>query len=233
MKPAVGALALAVVSLAACSSGSESDDTLPPVGTAAPAVATSVAGSPVSGPVGSGVVRMTVRLSGVSEELLLDRSTVGADDLDPITLDAACSAIDGGDGYVVSVIDVRRLSAGRQLVSATLRATDQSGSAGEHTAQLELGTSRQEITRYEGVMVLDAGLASGTFDVATDDGARATGSFACGEDLASLPTTTTVPIVVATDASVPDVSAPDVSAPAVTVPVVTAPPTPTVPLATS
>lgn len=237
MRPAVGALALAALSLAACSSDSASEDTLPPVGPAATAAATSVAGSvgttsTVAGPVGSGVVQMNVRLSGISEELLLDRSSVGVDELDPITLDATCTAIDGGEGYSVSIVDVRRLSAGQQLVSATLRVADTAGAveAGEHEARLELGTAEQDTTRFEGVLVLDAGLASGTFELATGNGATATGSFACGADVASLPTTTTIAPVPATASSPVDVTLADVTGDVATVPAVTTPP---IPVATS
>lgn len=244
MNRAVGAVALAA--LAACSPSSEADDTLTPVGSGASVVAT-VPGSTPTGPLGSGVVQMSIDLNGSREELLLDRSTMAVSALDPITLDARCTGLDGGDGYVVSIVDVRRLSAGQELVSAVLRATDDAEpvTVGEHPAVLELGTSQQQVSRFEGVMVLDPTRSSGTFDVSAAAGGGATGSFACADDAASLPTTTTTPVVVASAESVADtvvdvtvpIGSPPVTAPAVTVPAVTASavtvPVATRPLATS
>lgn len=219
---AAGAGALAVLILAACAADTDSDETLAPVGSAPARTEPTSAGSAVEGAVGRGVVQLTVHLSGMREQMTLDRSTVAAADRDPITLDATCTALDGGDGYVVSIVDVRRLSAGQQLVSATLRATGASGSvaAGEHPARLELGTAQQEVVRFEGVMSLDATLAAGTYEVSTTNGGVATGDFACADDVASLPTTTTPPPVVATAETVTDASGPAPS-PTATIPIAT------------
>lgn len=194
MRRALGALVLV---LAGCAPSDETDDTLAPVGSAA-TVATSESDLPgdsvAGGPVGSGVVRLRVRLSGqgVDEELLFDRSSVAVADLDPIALDATCTALDGGAPYRVAVVDLRRLSAGERILSARL-VLDGDVTPGEHGAVLELGDAAQQITRFEGVAVLDEGLATGTFELAAANGAPAVGSFACASDVASLPTTTTVP----------------------------------------
>ena len=72
---------------------------------------------------GSGFVSIHVRLPavGVDETISLDRALVHADALDPVSLDATCTTLDGGDGLSVSVVDLRRLGAGSRLVSAALR----------------------------------------------------------------------------------------------------------------
>ncbi|MFV0306580.1 MAG: hypothetical protein ACK5OX_02415 [Desertimonas sp.] len=210
MRRALGAALLAVAA-GACTSGADGDDTLPPVGTlemtsiggSAPTSAGSASppspsvSSVPAGPVGSGVVRIAVRLEGqgIVEELMLDRSTVAVADLDSIALDATCTAIDGGDGgdgLTVSVVDLRRLRAGQRLVSAMLTVPGDAG-PGEHTGRLDVGDAAQQTARYEGAVVIDEGAASGSFDLRDGRGAAATGSFACATDVGSLPTTTTVP----------------------------------------
>jgi len=192
MRAAAGALVL--VLLGACSADSAPDESLAPVGSAATAASGSEAAtaSTATGPPGSGVVRVRVRLAGrgVDEVLLFDRSTVAASQLDAITLDADCTALDGGEPYTVSVVDLRRLTEGQHVLSATLVLSGDVA-PGDHPATLAIGDSAQQTTHYEGSAVLDAGLASGTFELTATNGATASGSFDCAPDLASLPTTTT------------------------------------------
>lgn len=234
MRRALG-VALAVATVGGCGSSESSDDTLPPVGTfettpaSGPTVTTPISTAP-SGPTGSGVVRIAVRLEGrgIVEELLLDRSTVTEAELDPIALDATCTAIDGGDegdGLTVSVVDLRRLRTGQRLLSATLVVPGEAG-PGEHTGTLEVGDAAQQTARFEGRVVIDQGAASGAFELQDSRGASATGAFACGADVASLPTTTTVPPpTIPPDSGVDDGTG-------TTIVIQTAPP-PTVPQATS
>jgi len=246
----VGARAVAVAVVlagvligAACAEDSASDDTLGrldgsaatapsvPTGTAATATAATAAAAP-AGPAGAGVVRLAVRLSssGTDEVLMLDRGTVAADQLDPVSLDATCTALDGGSGLTVSVIDLSRLTAGQRLLSAALRIDGDVPGAGDYTGTLEVGDADQQLTRFEGAVRVDNGLASGTFDVADGAGNSATGSFACAADEASLPTTTTVAPVPASDVTGDDAGTDAPPPPSIVI--ATVPPS-TVPEATS
>ena len=249
---AVVALGLLGGALAgSCSSDSTSDDTLGPLdgsaatatgiptGTAPPDSAAPATPTPAAGPAGAGVVRLAVRLSssGTDEILLLDRGTVAADQLDPVSLDAACTALDGGPGLTVSVIDLSRVTAGQRLLSASLRVDGDVAGAGDYTGMLEVGDADQQLTRFEGAVRVDEGLASGTFDLVDGAGNSATGSFACAADQASLPTTTTMAPAPASDvtteggtAGTPPPSIVIATTPSIVI--VTTPP-PTVPQATS
>ena len=117
---ATAVVALAV--LAGCSGGS-SGDTLSPIngsaGTAA-AVTTPSGSGPTPGTAvdaasaGSGFVQVQVQVgsTGVNETLSLDRATVRKDSLDPASLNATCTPLDGGDtskGIDVTVVDLRTL----------------------------------------------------------------------------------------------------------------------------
>lgn len=240
---ALGAVVVTLV-LAACAGDDSTDDTLAPLGSGGGAVTTpspsgsadpSATPSSISGPVGAGVVRLSVRLAGpgIDEDLSLDRATVAAAALDPVNVDASCTAIDGGDGLTVSVVDLRRLFAGQRLLSATLRIDDEVAAAGEYTGTLEVGDADQQTTRFEGPVRVDEGLASGTFDLLDGDGAPATGSFACAADVASLPTTTTVPPLVADTLDSAAVSIPEVTVPSSAIIITPTTPLPAIPDATS
>jgi hypothetical protein len=195
-------LTLGVVALVSCSSGDDSTDgtlgVIPagssPTGSAAPGQ------SDVTAPVGSGVdpaaagsgfVSIDVRIAsaGIAETLSLDRSTVAAASLDPVSLDAACTPLDGGDatsGVAVSVVDLRRL-AGSRLVSAVLRYVD--AAPGEHEMTLEVGSAEQVTTIYRGTVTVGDDAMSGTFSGADTGGTAVTGSFVCSA--AAIATTTT------------------------------------------
>lgn len=235
----LGAATLVLMPLAGCSDD-DSDSTLEPLsspGTAtmpataqvatAPAAETASPGSSTapSGAAGSGFVSIRVRLasSGVDEALTLDRATVAAEDLDPISLDAFCTALDDGDGWTVSVTDLRRLSAGgSRLVSAVLRIDAAVSEPGLYEGSLEVGDTGQHVTRYDGSITVEEGLASGSFDLSDATGSAATGTFVCAPE--PVPTTTLAPVTV-------PVSGPDDASPPPTGP--TTPPPPTVPEATS
>ena len=199
-------VATAVAGLAACSSGDDStDDTLGVItpssggttvtpsgapGTAAPA------GTGGTGAAGTGFVSIDVQIAsaGIAETLGLDRSTVAADSLDPVTLDARCTPLDGGDlaaGIEVAVVDLGRLASGDRIVSAQLRYGDPA--PGEHDMTLQVGAAEQVTTAYTGtVTVADDGM-SGTFVGADGGGTPVTGSFVCSAQ-AIVTTTTAVPL---------------------------------------
>jgi hypothetical protein len=144
---------------------------------------------------GSGFVSLDVQVAsaGIAETISLDRASLPATALDPVSLNAACSPLDGAGpdgGVVVSVVDLRRL-AGNRLVSAVLRYGD--AAPGEHDMTLELGSAEQVTTVYTGrVEVATDGLA-GTFDGADSAGTPVTGSFVCASE-AIVTTTTAVPL---------------------------------------
>ena len=76
-----------------------------PTGTAPPGTGVDPASA------GSGFVSIGVQVAsaGIAETLSLDRSTVAADALDAVTLDAICTPLDGGDpasGVRVAVVDL-------------------------------------------------------------------------------------------------------------------------------
>ncbi|MBA3606390.1 MAG: hypothetical protein M3487_00215 [Actinomycetota bacterium] len=230
-----------LVMASSCSGGDDPSDTLGPLDTTAPAsvgtavsagsVATSGATTP-SGPVGSGFVSIQIRLasSGIEEVIALDRATVAAADLVPISLDAGCTALDGGDGLDVAVTDLRRLSGGNRVISARLHVDPPTDAPGAYEGTLEIGDGQQVVTTYRGDVTLDEGMASGSFDVTDDSGGVATGSFVC----AAQPVTTTTAPVSGGGEQVPGASAP-VTGPAVPTlpPVIETLPPLTVPEATS
>jgi hypothetical protein len=88
-------------------------------------------------------VRIQVRLgaTGTEEVLELDRASVDAEDLEPVSLDARCTTLDGGTGFVVSVVDLRRVAAGDRLVSASLRVTGDVADAGEYEGTIDVGAT--------------------------------------------------------------------------------------------
>lgn len=178
-----------------------------PVAPGQPGATTSVGTAAESGATGSGFVSIDVQVAstGIDESISLDRATLPTSALDPVSLDATCSPLDGADpegGVVVSVVDLRRL-AGSRLVSAVLRYGD--AAAGEHDMILEIGSAEQVTTVYTGsVDVAEGGLA-GTFDGVDAGGTPVTGSFACAAE-AIVTTTTGVPLDAGEE--VPDGSVP-------------------------
>jgi hypothetical protein len=199
---AVGVV-FAVASVAGCGGDGSSDDTLSPLD---PTAGTAAAGVTATGDVapsaqtavdpmqaGSGFVSIQVRLPavGVDETISLDRATVRADALDPVSLDATCTPLDGGEGLTVSVVDLRRLGAGARLVSAALR-VEGDPTAGPHDVTLDVSGADQVTTQYTGTIELAEGSGSGTFEVTDDSGAVASGSFVCAEQ-AIVTTTTAAP----------------------------------------
>lgn len=186
----------------ACGGDGASDDTLDPlVGTPGD---TSTGESTVAGPAstdvaaidpaeaGSGFVSLSVQVAseGIDETLTLDRSSVRAADLDPLGLDATCSALDGGDVLTVSVIDLRRLAAGSQLVSATLRSAEPVAGPGEYEGFVELADVEQLTTTYGATIVVDDGASTGSFEGTDDSGNVASGTFTCSVEPVSTTTTT-------------------------------------------
>ena len=224
------AIASAVLATAACSG--DDDGTAGTLGVAptgptaagsvAPggAAATTSPGSAAGGAPGSGFVAIDVRLTpaGIAETISLDRSTVAATALDPVTLNATCTPLDGGDpaaGVVVSVVDLGRLAAS-QVVSAILRYADPA--PGEHEMTLELGRADQSTSSSTGTVTVGADGMSGSFSGADSGGTAVTGGFTCATAATAVTTTT-----VALDAGevVPEDSSaqlPVVTVPAVTVP---------------
>jgi hypothetical protein len=209
-------VALAVV--AGCTGGS-SGDTLSPIdGSAgtAPAVTTPSGSGPTPGAAvdpasaGSGFVQVQVQVgsTGVNETLSLDRATVSKDSLDPASLNATCTPLDGGDtskGVDVTVVDLRRLAGGNQLISAELH-VDGAPEQGEHEATLQLGAGDQKTTAYRGTVELADGGWGGTLEMTDAGGNSLTGSFACADQ--PLPTTTAVPDTGGDNEAVPDTPAP-------------------------
>jgi hypothetical protein len=214
---AVGALAV----LGACSGGS-SNDTLSPIGGPAgtsPAVTTASPAGPQGttldpASAGSGYVQLSVQAvaTGIDETLALDRSTVRKDALDPATLNATCTPLDGGDtaqGVDVTVVDLRRLAGGNRLISAVLHvdpAEVDDGDDHEHAATLQLGAADQTTTSYSGTVILEEGGYAGALDLTDAAGNALTGSFACAAE--PLPTTTTVADTGGDNEAVPGTPAP-------------------------
>ena len=197
-----GRLMLAgILSLTACGDDDESDVTLSSLDvTNGATVPGGTVGGPVSGPAattidpataGSGFVSIQVRLPapGIDETLALDRATVSADSLDPVSLDASCTPLDGGTEMAVSVVDLRRLGDGSRLISAALNVAG-GMAAGLHDATLEVSGADQSTTTFTGTAVLVEGGWSGTFEATDASGNAAAGSFTCAT--APVETTTTV-----------------------------------------
>lgn len=168
--------------------------TATPAGTDAIILGTSGNATAPTDETGAGVVSLQVRIAatGVDELIELDRGAVDAASLDPISLDATCTALDGGEGLTVAVTDMRRVSAGSRLVSAVLRVDGEVAAGGEYEGTIDVGDNQQVVTTYAGLVTLGPGLATGTFDMIDGSGRAATGSFTCNED-AIAPTTTTIP----------------------------------------
>lgn len=152
---------------------------------------------------GTGYVSIQVRLgaTGTEEVLELDRASVDVEDLVPVSLDARCTALDGGTGFVVSVVDLRRVAEGDRLVSASLRIDGEVAAAGAYEGTLDVGDTAQTMTTYAGSVTLDAGVATGSFDMADGSGQAATGTFTCSPTAPEAPasttttsTTTTIPL---------------------------------------
>jgi hypothetical protein len=225
----VGGAALTVLLLAACSSDDDTDSTPEPLtpsgvtaGATLPMAGTVASATTPAGPAGSGFVSIQVRLgaSGIDETITLDRATVAVSQLDPISLDAFCTALDGGEGFVASVTDLRRLSGGSRVVSVVLRIDGDVTGPGTYDGVLEVGDAQQTTTTYAGPVTLGDGTASGTFDLRDPTGSAATGSFVCAPQ----------PVVTTT---VPATPPPPGSAPVDGSPPPTEPRLPTVPIATS
>jgi hypothetical protein len=211
-------IALAVTAVVAGCSGDSSGDTLSPVNGSAGTVAavTTPSGSgPTAGTAvdaasaGSGYVQVQVQVgaTGVDETLSLDRATVRKDSLDPASLNATCTPLDGGDaskGIDVTVVDLRRMVSNR-VISVVLH-VDGQPTAGEHDATLQLGGSDQTTTAYTGTVDLAEGAAEGTLEMTDAAGNSLTGSFACAAE--PLPTTTAVPDTGGDNEAVPGTPAP-------------------------
>jgi hypothetical protein len=182
------------------------------------------AGSSPTGDVGAGFVSVQVRVAttGVDEVIALDRGTVAADQFDPRSLHATCTALDGGEGWSVAVTDLRRMSAGNRLISASLRVEDPVAGPGPYPGSLEVADNQQMITSYTGTVTLAEGLTSGTFDVADGSGGVATGTFTCGDQpVATTPAPTTGGDEQVPGSSLPGTTVPEVTVPQLTVPVAT------------
>ena len=197
----------AVVVLAACSGDDDATDgTLGVIPAGSAGTGPQVSGQPTgTAPTGTGVdpasagsgfvsIGVQVASAGIAETLSLDRSTVAADALDAVTLDAICTPLDGGDpagGVRIAVVDLARLASGDRLVSAELRYAD--AAPGEHDMTLQLGAAEQVSTTYTGMVTVGADGLSGTFAGADSGGTPVSGSFTCATE-AIVTTTTAVPV---------------------------------------
>ena len=199
----LASLTMATVALFGCGDSEASDDTMAPIegapgdtGGTAPTVPDVVTTPPASAGVGGAVgfvsVNVQVASEGVDETLAIDRAAIPAADLDPLNLNASCSALDGGDPISVSVIDLRRLGAGSRLVSVELHTEEPATAAGEHAAILEIADIEQLTTSFEVTLQLDEGGRSGSFEGTDDAGNVASGSFVCADQ--PVDTTTTIPL---------------------------------------
>jgi hypothetical protein len=232
----IGRALLVALVLAACADDDDTVDTLDPLqngqstvtGTAtegsSPDTTSDGLSVPSSAPfqaAGEGMVSIQVRLaaSGLDETLSLDRATIPADELDPISLFASCTAIDGaaaaGEVYVVRVIDLRRLTSDDELVAAALSVDTPLAAPGEYDVTLELSDVTQKSTTYSGTLTVDRGLSAGTFEVVDERGNAATGSFSCTRPP---PPTTTAP---STSAAVTSTSPGTTTFPGTTLPATT------------
>ena len=184
----------------ACGGSGESSDTLDPLeGTPGDTGSVTTLGGPApTGPstldpatAGSGFVSVHVQVAnaGIDETVSLDRASVRRDELDPLSLDATCSVLDGGEALTLSVIDLRRLGSGSQVVSAALRTDEAATSPGEYDGTVEIADASQLTTSYESTIVLDEGGWSGSFEGVDENGGVASGTFVCSQQ-AIAPTTT-------------------------------------------
>ncbi len=200
----LASLTIAAGALFGCGGSEESDDTMAPIegapgdtGGTAPTVPEVVTTPPASAGVGGAVgfvsVNVQVASEGIDETIALDRAAVPAADLDPLNLNASCSALDGGDPIAVSVIDLRRLGAGSRLVSVELHTEEPAIAPGEHAAILEIADVEQQTTAFDVMLQLDEGGRSGAFEGNDGAGNVASGSFVCADQPVDT-TPTTVPI---------------------------------------
>ncbi|MGH9271833.1 MAG: hypothetical protein ACRDZ2_11220, partial [Ilumatobacteraceae bacterium] len=123
----------------------------------------------------------------------IDRAAIPVADLDPLNLNASCSALDGGDPIALSVIDLRRLGAGSRLVSVELHTEEPATAPGEYAAVLEIADDEQLTTSFDVTLQLDEGGRSGVFQGNDGAGNVASGSFVCADQPVDA-TPTTVPI---------------------------------------
>ena len=206
---------LLIVVATACGSSGESSDTLDPLqGTPGDTGSVTTLGGPApTGPAtvdpaaaGAGFVSVHVEVAnaGIDETVSLDRASVRRDELDPLSLDATCSALDGGDAMALSVIDLRRLASGGQVVSAAVRTDEAATSPGEYDGTVEIADASQLTTSYESTIVVDEGGWSGSFEGVDERGGVAKGTFVCSQQ-AIAPTTT---IAIEVGEEVPETSAP-------------------------
>ena len=204
-----------IVLATACGSNGESSDTLDPLqGTPGDTGSVTTLGGPApTGPAtvdpasaGSGFVSVHVEVAtaGIDETVSLDRASVRRDELDPLSLDATCSALDGGEPLALSVIDLRRLATGSQVVSAAVRTDEAATSPGEYDGTVEIADAGQLTRSYESTIVVDEGGWSGSFEGLAEDGGVAKGEFVCSQQ-AIAPTTT---VAIDEGEEVPDTTAP-------------------------
>ena len=157
---------------------------------------------------GSGFVRIDVQLptAGVDETISLDRATVRMDQLDPVSLDATCAALDGGTDATVSVVDLRRLGSESRLVSVAIR-IDGDMVDGSHDATVDVSAADQVTTSYTGTVEVAGGGLTGTFTAEDANGNPASGSFVCAT--APVVDTTEPPVETGGGEVVPGSSAPE------------------------
>jgi hypothetical protein len=160
--------------------------------------------------------------SGVDETISLDRATVTADQLDPLSLNSLCTPLDGGPGYAVVVTDLRRIGQGARIISVGLRLEGDIDGPGVYPGRLDVADAQQLVTTFTGDVTVGADESSGSFDLRDASGGAATGSFVCAPD----PVVTTTTLGAGGGEVVPGDSSP-VPTPPSTVPL------PTVPQATS
>lgn len=198
----IGAGAL-VLLVAACGGTGQSTDTLDPLsgpqGDTGAAAAATLAGPATTGATeidpaqaGSGFVSLSVSVAteGIDETLALDRASVRAEDLDPLSLNAACSTLDGGDVLSVAVIDLRRLATGSRLVSATVTTDDPLTGPGEYPGAVEIADIEQQTMRFAAMVTVADGAGFGGFEGEDGAGNLVTGSFVCADQPIAAPPTT-------------------------------------------
>ncbi|CAN5845827.1 MAG: hypothetical protein ACR2HP_04915 [Ilumatobacteraceae bacterium] len=194
-----------LVLLAGCGGDGGAADTLAPIegaagdtgGTTAtpPTLSMTTAGAVDAG-AAAGFVSVTVQVAsaGIDETLALDRASVPATALDPLNLDATCSALDGGDPVALSIIDLRRLAAGSRLVSAALHTEEPATAPGEHAGRLKIADAEQLTTDYEVAIQVTDGGRSGTFGGSDEGGNPISGSWVCADEPVAPPSTSIQPV---------------------------------------